>query len=64
MNSNIDAINPKCSKCKCYFTPTKKSGVQLKNCEKCRTKAKEAKNKSCEHGDKKLNVMNVYGMEF
>ena len=53
MNTKIDTINSKCSKCKCYFTPTTKSGVQLKNCEKCRAKAKEAKNKMCEHGKRK-----------
>ena len=53
MNTNIDTIISKCNKCKCYFTPTTKAGVQLKNCEKCRAKAKEAKNKMCEHGKRK-----------
>ncbi len=54
MNSNIDTINPKCSKFKCYFAPIiKSSGLQLKNCEKCRGKAKKSKNKMCEHGKRK-----------
>ena len=44
MNSNNNITNPKCSNCKCYFTPTIKSSGQLfKTCDKCRTKDKEAR---------------------
>ncbi len=54
MNSNIDIIYTKCSKCKDYYTSTiKTSGLPLKTCEKCRSKAKEAKTKMCEHDKRK-----------
>ncbi len=40
------------------FTPTiQSSGVKLKNCEKCRGKAKETKNKTCEHGKRKIQCI-------
>ena len=45
MNSNNNNINPKCSNCKCYFTPEiKSSGQPFKTCEKCRTKDKGSRN--------------------
>ena len=51
MNSNNNITNPKCSNCKCYFTPDiKSSGLPFKTCEKCRTKNKE---KKCEHNTRK-----------
>ncbi len=44
MNSNNSIINPKCSKCKCYFIPnTKSSGLPYNTCDKCSTKDKESK---------------------
>ncbi len=40
-NININITYPKCSKCKCYFTPTiKSSGLPFKTCEKCRSQEK------------------------
>ena len=55
MNSNNNITNPKCSNCKCYFTPEiKSSGLPFKTCDKCRTKDKESKIKTqCEHGKRK-----------
>ena len=55
MNSNINIIKPKCSNCKCYFTPDiKSSGLPFKTCDKCRTKDKESKIKNqCEHDKRK-----------
>ncbi len=52
MSSNINLINPKCSKCKCYFTPVlKSSGQPFKTCDKCRTKDEETR--KCEHDKRK-----------
>jgi hypothetical protein len=55
MSSNNNITNPKCSNCKCYFTPTiKSSGQPFKTCDKCRTKDKESRIKyQCEHGKRK-----------
>jgi hypothetical protein len=49
---NEQAVNPKCSKCKCYFTPTdlKSSGLPFKTCQKCRTRNN---NEKCEHNKRK-----------
>jgi hypothetical protein len=52
MNSNNNITNPKCSNCKCYFTPEiKSSGQPFKTCEKCRTKDKGSR--KCEHDKRK-----------
>ena len=41
------SINPKCTKCKCYWTPNdtdiKTSGLQFKTCKKCRNIVKQSR---------------------
>ena len=63
MNSNNNIINPKCSKCKCYFIPTiKSSRLPYNTCEKCRTKNKESKiNNKCEHDKTKYQCKHCGG---
>jgi hypothetical protein len=62
MSSNIDIIKPKCSNCKCYFTPDiKSSGQTFKTCDKCRTKDKEAR--KCEHNKRKTLCISCGGSQ-
>ena len=63
MTSNNNITNPKCSNCKCYFTPEiKSSGQPFKTCDKCRTKDKESRN--CEHGKRKIQCKECGGSSF
>jgi hypothetical protein len=62
-----EQVNPKCSKCKCYFTPTeiKSSGLPFKTCEKCRTRDKNSKlNNKCEHNKQKSTCRDCGGSSF
>ena len=62
MSSNNNITNPKCSNCKCYFTPTvKSSGQPFKTCDKCRTVRKESNERNkCEH-DKRTDRCKMCG---
>jgi hypothetical protein len=66
MSSNNNVTNPKCSNCKCYFTPTIKSSGQLfKTCDKCRTKNKETRVKNnCPHDKRKSQCRVCKGSSF
>ena len=54
---NEQAVNPKCSKCKCYYIPAdiKSSGLPFKTCRKCRTRDKKTKSNNL---TEKINEQN------
>ena len=63
MNTNNNIINPKCSKCKCYFIPSiKSSGLPYKICEKCRVKNIEAR--KCQHNKRREQCRDCNGSSF
>ena len=63
MSSNTNINNPKCSNCKCYFTPTlKSSGQPFKTCHKCRIQDKKSRqNNKCEHDKRKSRCIQCGG---
>ena len=66
MSSNTNINNPKCSNCKCYFTPTlKSSGQPFKTCDKCRIQDKnQDKTINVSMIKENQDVFSVVGMEY